>query len=132
VKRAEQIGCTIVIENIFDTSPALWLDLIRSFNSPHVRASIDVGHAYIMHKMGGAPPDAFVRAAGDLLAHVHVQDTDGLSDRHWCPGDGHINWFALFDALSSVTSTPRLVLELHDYAQVQRGAAFLADHGFVA
>ena len=126
VKRAASIGCMLVIENIFDTNPALWIELVRSFASDAVRASIDVGHAFVMHRMGGAPPDAFVRAAGPLLSHVHIQDTDGLSDRHWCPGDGEMNWFALFDALRSLDQSPRLLLELHDYARVRDGAAWLA------
>ena len=30
-------------------------------------------------------------AAGDTLAHVHLQDTDGYADRHWAPGEGNIS-----------------------------------------
>jgi sugar phosphate isomerase/epimerase len=132
VRRAEGIGCTLVIENIYDTHPGPWIDLITSFGSDLVRASVDVGHAYIMHQAGGAPPDAFVRTAGVLLGHVHLQDTDGLSDRHWAPGDGEINWFALFDALRAFNGSPRLILELHDCSRVRDGAAWLAARGFVA
>jgi sugar phosphate isomerase/epimerase len=131
VKRAEQIKCALVIENIFDLHPTPWIELIKSFGSDHVRASIDVGHAFVMHRAGGAPPDAFVREAGPLLEHLHIQDTDGLSDRHWCPGDGELNWFALFDALRGLDHAPRLVLELHDYGRVRDGAAYLAERGFV-
>lgn len=132
VKRAEQIGCTLVIENIFDQHTQPWIDLISSFESDHVRASIDVGHAFIMHRAGGASPDAFVRAAGPLLEHLHLQDTDGLSDRHWPPGAGNINWFALFDALSELDHNPRLILELHDYDLIEEGAAYLFERGFTA
>ncbi len=131
VKRAEQIKCALVIENIFDQHTAPWIELIQSFNSGYVRASIDVGHAYIMHRAGGASPDAFVRAAGPLLEHLHLQDTDGLSDRHWRPGVGNVNWFALFEALQQLDHTPRLILELHDYDLIQEGALWLADNGFV-
>jgi sugar phosphate isomerase/epimerase len=132
VKRAEQIGCTLVIENIFDQHPQPWIDLIASFDSSAVRASIDVGHAFIMHRAGGASPDAFVRAAGTLLEHLHLQDTDGLSDRHWPPGAGNINWFALFDALNALDHNPRLILELHDYDLIEDGAAFLYESGYTA
>lgn len=131
VKRAEQIECSLVIENIFDQHPAPWVELIESFDSSFVRASIDVGHAYIMHRAGGASPDAFVRAAGPLLEHLHLQDTDGLSDRHWRPGVGNINWFALFDALNTLDHNPRLILELHDHDEIHAGALWLYDNGFV-
>lgn len=132
VKRAEQIKCALVIENIFDLHPGPWIELIQSFGSAYVRASIDVGHAYVMHRVGGAPPDAFVREAGPLLEHLHLQDTDGLSDRHWCPGDGDVNWFALFDALRALEQQPRLILELHDYGRLRDGAAYLTSRGFAS
>jgi sugar phosphate isomerase/epimerase len=131
IARAEKIRCTLVIENIFDVNPEPWMWLITSLNSEYVRASIDVGHAYVMHQLGGPPPDAYVRAAGSYLAHMHVQDTDGLSDRHWAPGDGNINWHALFQALQGIDSNPRLVLELMDHSRIPQGAAYLQGRGFV-
>ncbi|NTU82094.1 MAG: sugar phosphate isomerase/epimerase [Chloroflexales bacterium] len=89
--QAESLGCTIVIENIADGGPAPVLDLVRSFGTPLVRASLDTGHATIMQQVGAPTPDQWVREAGDLLAHVHLQDSDGLLDRHWAPGDGAIS-----------------------------------------
>ena len=131
VRRAEEVKCTLVIENIFDLHTEPWIALVRSFDSTFVRASVDIGHAYCMHRIGGASADAFVREAGPYLAHVHVQDTDGLSDRHWAPGDGEINFFALFEALESLEQTPRLLLELHDYSRVRHGANVLGGMGLV-
>lgn len=131
VSRAEEIKCALVIENIFDLHTEPWMALVRSFDSTFVRASIDIGHAYCMHRIGGASADAFVREAGPYLYHVHVQDTDGLSDRHWAPGDGEINFFALFEALESLEQTPRLLLELHDYGRIRHGANVLQGMGLV-
>jgi sugar phosphate isomerase/epimerase len=126
---AAQAGCTLVIENIFDANPAPWLALVRSFDTPTVRASIDVGHAIVTQRIGGPPPDQWVREAGSLLAHVHLQDTDGHLDRHWAPGAGSLNWYALFEALGEIQAQPRLILELRDHSQIARGAEFLAQHG---
>lgn len=126
---AEAIGCALVIENIADGGPAPLLDLVRSFGTPLVRASLDTGHAAIMQGAGGPAPDQWVREAGDLLGHVHLQDTDGLLDRHWAPGDGTVSWFAVFQALAELPQRPRLVLELNSPAHVARGAAYLAGRG---
>jgi sugar phosphate isomerase/epimerase len=126
---AEQAGCTLVIENIYDSNPAPWLALVRSFKSPFVRASIDTGHAVITQRVGGAPPDQWVREAGALLGHMHLQDTDGHYDRHWAPGDGSINWYALFKAIGELESPPRMVLELRDHTNIPRGAEFLSRSG---
>jgi sugar phosphate isomerase/epimerase len=132
LKRAQQIGCTLVVENIQDLNPALWMELIRSFQSEYVKASVDVGHAFIMHQYGGASPDAFVREAGHLLGHMHLQDTDGLTDRHWQPGKGNINWYALFEALRSVESQPRMIIEARNYDDIAPSAAYFHQHGFAS
>jgi sugar phosphate isomerase/epimerase len=129
VELAEQAGVTLVIENIRDANTTPLRALVSSFKSEFVRMSLDTGHAYIWQRNGGPPPDQWVRDAGALLAHVHVQDTDDLWDRHWAPGAGNINWAALFAALGELTQPPRLVLEMRRRADVARGAAWLTARG---
>jgi sugar phosphate isomerase/epimerase len=126
---AEDAGCALVIENIQDANPAPLRALVESFASEWVRRSLDTGHAFITHRLGGPPPDEWVREAGALLAHLHLQDTDGNVDRHWAPGDGAINWFALFEALGELAHRPRLILELRQPRAGPRAAAWLAERG---
>jgi sugar phosphate isomerase/epimerase len=128
--RAEAAGITLVIENIADANPQPLIELVRSFDSPCVRMSLDTGHAGMMQRLGGPPPDQWIREAGDLLAHVHLQDTDGHDDRHWAPGDGNLNWFAIFTALGELNHIPHLVLELKNHTHLLRGAEYLIAKGF--
>ncbi|MEP3665761.1 MAG: TIM barrel protein, partial [Roseibium sp.] len=91
VKRAEDIGCELVIENIEDKDPHARVKLADSFNSRAVAVSIDTGHAHYAHGSTGAPPvDYYVKAAGNRLRHIHLQDADGYADRHWTLGEGTI------------------------------------------
>jgi sugar phosphate isomerase/epimerase len=130
VKRAEDMGCQLVIENIEDKDAHARVDLARSFESAAVQVSIDTGHAnYAYGVTGGPPVDYFVHAAGDMLRHVHLQDTDGYADRHWKPGDGTIAWAAVFRALGRLTSRPRLLLELRDHAEIRAGADYIIGLG---
>jgi sugar phosphate isomerase/epimerase len=71
--------------------------------------------------------DQWVREAGAYLAHMHLQDGDGCADRHWAPGRGSINWYAVFDALAELPEMPRLILETQ---QIDEGAAWLAAQGY--
>lgn len=130
VKRAEDIGVTLVIENIEDKDPVDRVRLARSFNSERVKVSIDTGHAHYAHVSTSAPPvDVFVTAAGDMLEHVHIQDADGFADRHWLPGEGSVNWLAVFKAFGALTSNPRLVLEVRDQPGLMKGVRHLVDLG---
>lgn len=130
VKRAEDMGCVLVVENIEDKDPHIRVDLVKSFNSPAVRVSIDTGHAHYAHGSTGAPPvDYFVVAAGELLNHVHIQDADGHADRHWLPGQGTVRWESVFHAVSMLEVEPRLVLEVRDQPNLMKGVNHLVSLG---
>jgi sugar phosphate isomerase/epimerase len=126
VRQAAEIGCTLVIENIEDKDPHARVALARSFGSEYVKVSIDTGHANYAHGSTGGPPvDFYVHAAGNELAHVHLQDTDGYADRHWNPGEGNMCWQSVFRALGSLASDPRLILEVRNKDTVRKGCEHL-------
>lgn len=129
VPMAEAMQCTLVIENIYDKHPLMLTELVKSFNSEYVRQSLDTGHAFINYVQGAPPPDYWVKEAGDLLAHVHLQDTDGYTDRHWTIGEGDIAWGELFAALGNINSNPRLIIEIREYESIPKAAAWLAERG---
>jgi sugar phosphate isomerase/epimerase len=127
---AQQANCALVLEVSYDTHSMPLVALVHSFESDQVQVSLDTGHAFVLQRIGGPPPDQWVRDAGKLLTHLHIQDSDGLLDRHWPPGRGNINWYALFEALGELQHQPRLLLEI-DHAQVRQGADWLIQRGFV-
>lgn len=130
VARAADQGVVIALENIEDTDPMERVEVARSFDSPAIAVSLDTGHAECARGVYGAPPvDYYVRAAGSLLAHVHLQDADGYADRHWAIGEGTIRWHSVFRALAEVDANPHLVLELRDYARIPAAMAYLEREG---
>lgn len=128
VEAAAAQRCLLVWENIFDLRTDPLDTLVAAFGSPWVRRSLDTGHAHLMTARGGPPVDTWIAAAGPLLAHVHLQDTDLDSDRHWAIGDGGIAWRAVFAALALLADSPRLILEVSPERQ-DRSLAWLAAHG---
>jgi sugar phosphate isomerase/epimerase len=130
VKQAEDIGAVIVLENIEDIDQHVRVALANSFNSPAVAVSIDTGHAHYAHGSTGAPPvDYYVKAAGNRLQHVHLQDADGYADRHWALGEGNILWPSVFQALADLTSNPRLIVEIKDKSKIPASVEYLASLG---
>ena len=115
VKRAEEIGCCLMLENIDDADPTLRNDLVNAVGSPMMKVSIDTGHAQLAHGQYKAPPVTdFIRVAGSLLGHVHLQDADGYADRHWHPGEGTLPWGAIFKTFGELEVAPRLIIEARD------------------
>lgn len=130
VRRAEDLGVTLVLENIEDNDPFIRVRLAESFASPAIAVSIDTGHAHYAHGVTGAPPvDYYVHAAGEHLRHVHLQDADGYADRHWEIGKGTIRWDSVFAAFAALPQSPRLLLELNDVSRIPASMAFLEAAG---
>ncbi len=130
LERAEGAGVTLVMENIEDVDPAARCRIVDALASPALKVSLDTGHAQYAHvRLGGPPVDLYVKAAGKRLEHVHLQDSDGFADRHWHPGDGPLNWRAIFAALGKLRQNPRLILEVNDLRGLRRGADYLIAEG---
>ncbi len=130
LKLGEEHGVQMVLENIQDITPQIRREMVEIIDSPALALSIDTGHAQIAQRASDAPPvDVYVRDAGNMLKHVHLQDTDGYADRHWAPGEGHIEWIEVFRALSTLESAPHLVLELKRHEDIPAGFAYLQSIG---
>lgn len=115
VAEAEKRDCVLVMENIFDRNPLPLRALIERFDSPYLKRSIDTGHAAITERCGGGPsPEFWILEANNLLYHIHLQDTNGEYDYHWTIGSGTLNWPGIFNALSEIDATPRLIIETRD------------------
>jgi len=111
VEKASDQGCTLMIENIYDLNPAPLLTLVRSFETPFVRLSVDVGHAHLMTQRGGLPPQQWLTQAQESLGHIHLHDNDGMSDQHLAPLQGTIHWSSLVRALRDIPDDTRLIVE---------------------
>lgn len=129
VRVAESLGIMLVIENINDLNPTAVIATARSFDTETVRLSIDVGHVQLHTRAGGMPPSQWILETAPYLQHLHLQDNDGMFDRHWAPGDGEINWYSVFEALSTLDHQPRLIMEVKNRHNVQRGYEYLSGRG---
>lgn len=130
VARAEQQGVVLVIENIGDVDIYSRVRLAESFGSDSVQISVDTGHAHLAYGSQGAHPvDYYIKAAGNMLRHIHLQDADGHADRHWAIGEGNILWHSVFRALAKLDSDPHLILELRDHDGIPASMAYLEAAG---
>lgn len=128
VERAQEVGTTLVLENVGDIDPAFRCELAASFKSEAFKVSIDTGHAHYAHGSRGAPPvDYFVKTAGEELGHIHLQDADGYADRHWALGEGTIRWDSVFAALGQLHCKPRLIIEVFSAEAVLKSLRYLQE-----
>lgn len=123
---AEKYNIKIAIENIFafdnkrnnligvygkesDKLP----EFIQKLDSDCFVACIDIGHAALT----GKEPEEIIMTMKDknLLACLHVQDTDYTRDRHVLPFMGDLNWNNITKALADVGFDGDISLEVYQF-----------------
>lgn len=115
---AEELKITLALEEVWNKfllSPLEFARYIDEYGSSRVRAYFDVGNVVLY----GYPQD-WIRTLGKRIAKLHIKDftfkrghDGGDSVARWVsPGDGDINWSAVYQALHDIGYQGPATLEL--------------------
>jgi hexulose-6-phosphate isomerase len=115
---AEELNVTLALEEVWNKfllSPLEFARYIDEYNSPYVRAYFDVGNVVLY----GYPQD-WIRTLGKRIVKLHIKDFsfqrdkgNGTSVARWVsPGDGDIDWIAIYAALQEIDYQGTATLEL--------------------
>jgi sugar phosphate isomerase/epimerase len=86
------------------------LRLLDHVPSPALGINYDPSHTF----PSGDMPHVAVLQLGRRVFHCHFSDNDALTNAHWRPGMGKIDWHALLAALQEVGFDGTLSIELED------------------
>jgi sugar phosphate isomerase/epimerase len=56
-----------------------------------------------------------IRETGEYLMHVHLEDISRRQHKHLMPGEGEINFPAIYDALQGIRYSRYVSVELYDH-----------------
>jgi len=98
------------------------LRLLEHVNSKAMGVNLDPSHTFPV----GDFPNISVYRLGKKIIHCHVSDNDGVTNVHWRPGTGKIDWTAMFQAFKDVGYDGVISIELEDVPGVSRGPASTA------
>ena len=93
------------------------LRLLEHVNHQAMGINFDPSHTFPM----GDYPNITVYRLGKHIIHLHVSDNDGVTNVHWRPGMGKIDWVAMFQALKDIGYDGTVSIELEDVPGVSRG-----------
>ncbi len=103
--------------------------IFRRLPFPNLAYWHDIGHTYMLDRLGFMPMERWQRLFHDRCAGVHVHDADNNLNDHYPPGEGVLE---LASILPSFDSGCYITLEInprHGPESVQRGIDFLnGDH----
>jgi sugar phosphate isomerase/epimerase len=90
------------------------LRLLDHVPTPALGINYDPSHTF---PCGDMPHMAIYRL-GRRVFHCHFSDNDALTNAHWRPGEGKIDWGALLQALHDVGFDGTVSVELEDVPEV--------------
>ena len=107
----------LLVESVTDV-----LTLIEDVDHPSLGINLDLGHVAVL---GTEPTDAIRRAAGHITG-VHLEDIPGGiggTHYHTVPGDGDLDFRAIFDTFDDIGYDGFVTLELYTYPETPDEAA---------
>ncbi|MCS7166204.1 MAG: sugar phosphate isomerase/epimerase family protein [Gemmatales bacterium] len=122
-ERAEQLGVHLLVEpepGLLLENAAQFEEFIDRVRCPAVGLNCDIGHFYCV----GEEPAQVIRRLARYIRHVHLEDIPAdRRHQHLIPGDGAINFAAVFEALRDINYQGWLTVELYPYIENPDSAA---------
>lgn len=104
-------GVTICMENVFEQSPDMLVDIVKSVNHPHFRLCIDIGH---INAYSPEPLDSWLKACAPYISHFHIHNNDGKTDSHSPLYEGSIDMKAFLASADSLCPDATYTVEVRD------------------
>jgi sugar phosphate isomerase/epimerase len=117
IEQAAACGCHLAIENIYEETPDLLVQLVDEVDSDWFGHCFDAGHWQLFGKTAMAD---WLDAISPHLLHLHLHDNHGIADEHLPVGEGTIDFSPLQKKLRSLPSLPSMTLEAHSADHLQR------------
>jgi sugar phosphate isomerase/epimerase len=117
-----EVGIPVLLENSWENSPEIILDVIREVNNPYLRTCLDVAHATLYSKL---PFREWLDAFEPYLECCHLNDHDGEHDLHLPLGQGVVDYNDVMDSLNELERKPYFCLELTSLTSIDTSLEFL-------
>jgi sugar phosphate isomerase/epimerase len=126
VEKAESLGITLCLENMFPRSNSLaepehFSEIFERF--PSLKMTLDIGHAHIGSK-GPRKALAFIDSFQDRIGHIHASDNFGKEDNHLPIGAGIIEYEKIVKGLQRIGYDETITLEIfsrdRDYLKISK------------
>lgn len=98
IKKYENEGIKIVIENLVEESPDILIKLCDGVNSRFFALCLDIGHMNVFSELS---PSKWAKTMDKRLQYIHLHDNNGENDEHLPVGKGNIDFDSFFDSLKN-------------------------------
>lgn len=117
LEQAAAGDCRLAVENIYEETPEVLVQLVDEIDSAWFGHCFDAGHWRLFGRCSMAD---WLDALTEKLYHLHLHDNHGASDQHLPVGDGSIDFTPLQRKLGTGSALPSMTLEAHSPEHLKR------------
>ena len=99
----------IVLENVFEETPEILLNIVKGVNDSRLRICLDVGHVNAYSKVSLSE---WIENCKEFISHFHIHNNDGTRDSHSSLEQGSISMNELFCKTEKLCPNATYTLEL--------------------
>jgi sugar phosphate isomerase/epimerase len=117
-------GVTVMLENVYETEPELFLEVLARVGAPNLKVCFDVGHL-LAFSTGDFPH--WLKTLAPVIGHLHLHDNHGDEDNHLTLGTGAVPLKETLDYLAGQGRRPSVTLEPHQEGSLDPSLEYLAN-----
>ncbi len=114
----------LMLENVYETEPELFLELLDGVAAPNLKVCLDVGH---LLSFGGGDFPHWLKTLAPVIGHVHLHDNHGDTDAHLALGAGKVPLEYVLNFLAARDLRPLITLEPHQEGSLTPSLKHLAN-----
>lgn len=124
IKRFEDEGITVALENTYEDTPDLIMTVLNNVDSPYLKSCIDTGHVNINSPF---EVEEWINKIGSKLHHMHLHNNSGSYDEHNSLLQGTINFKKVLETIRKNNLNPNLTLEIFKFETAIESIKFLKE-----
>ena len=116
-------GVTVMVENVYETDPDLFVELLNLVKAPNFQVCLDVGH---LQAFGDGDYDRWLNTLWPHIGQLHLHDNRGDQDSHLALGRGTVPLEFVLNFLAHRDRQPLVTLEPHHEGSLEPSLDYLA------
>ena len=116
-------GALLMLENVYETEPEIFLEVLDRVKVPNLGVCFDVGHL-LAFSTGDFP--RWLETLTPVIGQLHLHDNSGREDDHLALGEGQVPLQMVLDYLAGRGRRPLVTLEPHQEGSLSPSLEYLA------
>jgi sugar phosphate isomerase/epimerase len=113
----------VMVENVYETDPDLFIDLLDLVQAPNLQICLDAGH---LQAFGDGDYDRWLNTLWPVIGQLHLHDNRGDKDSHLALGRGTVPLEYILNFLAARDRQPLVTLEPHQEGSLAPSLRHLA------